>query len=157
MAARVFVITGPSGVGKGTLIGELLDRVEGLELSTSATTRSPRGGEEDGRVYHFLSPEEFDERVAEVRPAVVGQVGEQRADLDLKGCDTPVALPRTQVAEEFNMPAHFHPSTLRRFAHSGLLARIGMRRRTADMVIGNGISSNSAKTGTKPVSSVGRE
>jgi guanylate kinase len=62
MAARVFVITGPSGVGKGTLIGELLDRVEGLELSTSATTRSPRSGEEDGRDYHFLSAEEFDAR-----------------------------------------------------------------------------------------------
>jgi guanylate kinase len=62
MAARVFVITGPSGVGKGTLIGELLDRVDGLELSTSATTRAPRSGEEDGRDYHFLSPEEFDAR-----------------------------------------------------------------------------------------------
>ena len=65
MAARVFVITGPSGVGKGTLIGELLDRVEGLELSTSATTRAPRSGEEDGRDYHFLSPEEFDGRAIE--------------------------------------------------------------------------------------------
>ncbi len=62
MAARVFVITGPSGVGKGTLIGELLHRVEGLELSTSATTRSPRSGEQDGRDYHFLTPEEFDRR-----------------------------------------------------------------------------------------------
>jgi guanylate kinase len=63
--ARVFVITGPSGVGKGTLIGELLDRVEGLELSTSATTRTPRSGEVDGRDYHFLSPEEFDARAIE--------------------------------------------------------------------------------------------
>lgn len=60
--AKVFVITGPSGVGKGTLIGELLKRVDGLELSTSATTRAPREGEEDGREYHFLSPDEFDER-----------------------------------------------------------------------------------------------
>lgn len=57
--AKVFVITGPSGVGKGTLISELLGRVEDLELSTSATTREPREGEEDGREYHFLSPEEF--------------------------------------------------------------------------------------------------
>lgn len=60
--ANVFVITGPSGVGKGTLIRELLDRVPELELSVSATTRAPRGGEEHGRHYHFLSPEEFDER-----------------------------------------------------------------------------------------------
>ena len=62
--ARVFVITGPSGVGKGTLIPALLDRVEGLELSVSATTRVPRAGEVDGRDYHFLEPEEFDRRVA---------------------------------------------------------------------------------------------
>ena len=42
--AKVFVITGPSGVGKGTLIARLLERVPGLELSVSATTRSPRDG-----------------------------------------------------------------------------------------------------------------
>ena len=57
---KVFVITGPSGVGKGTLIRELRERVAGLELSVSATTRDPRAGEEDGRDYHFLSREEFD-------------------------------------------------------------------------------------------------
>jgi guanylate kinase len=62
--AKVFVITGPSGVGKGTLIKELLQRVPNLELSVSATTRPPREGEVDGRDYHFLTPEEFDERVA---------------------------------------------------------------------------------------------
>ncbi len=61
--AKVFVITGPSGVGKGTLISKLLERVEGLELSISATTREPREGEVDGRDYHFLTPEEFDRRI----------------------------------------------------------------------------------------------
>jgi len=61
--SKVFVITGPSGVGKGTLIGELLQRLPGLELSISATTREPREGEVDGRDYHFLSPEEFARRV----------------------------------------------------------------------------------------------
>jgi guanylate kinase len=61
--AKVFVITGPSGVGKGTLIAKLLERVPGLELSVSATTREPRAGEVDGRDYHFLSAEEFDRRV----------------------------------------------------------------------------------------------
>jgi guanylate kinase len=61
--AKVFVITGPSGVGKGTLIGELLRRVPDLELSISATTRPPREGEAGGRDYHFLSPEEFDRRI----------------------------------------------------------------------------------------------
>jgi guanylate kinase len=62
MAAKVFVITGPSGVGKGTLIRMLRERLEGLELSTSATTRAPREGEVDGRDYHFLTREEFARR-----------------------------------------------------------------------------------------------
>jgi guanylate kinase len=61
---RLFVITGPSGVGKGTLIRQLLERVPELELSTSATTRPPRPGERDGIDYHFLSPAEFERRVA---------------------------------------------------------------------------------------------
>jgi guanylate kinase len=59
MAARVFVITGPSGVGKGTLIRDLRERVPGLELSVSATTREPRGGESEGVDYRFLSADEF--------------------------------------------------------------------------------------------------
>jgi guanylate kinase len=59
---KVFVITGPSGVGKGTLIRELLRRVPGLEISVSATTRTPREGEVEGRDYHFLDREEFDRR-----------------------------------------------------------------------------------------------
>jgi guanylate kinase len=61
--ARVFVITGPSGVGKGTLIRTLLERVPELELSVSATTRDPRPGEEEGIHYRFLSDAEFDGRV----------------------------------------------------------------------------------------------
>jgi guanylate kinase len=61
----VFVITGPSGVGKGTLIRGLLERVPELELSVSATTRPPRPGERDGVDYHFLTEEEFGRRVAE--------------------------------------------------------------------------------------------
>lgn len=62
--SKVFVITGPSGVGKGTLIAMLLERVPDLELSVSATTREPREGEADGRDYHFLSPGEFEARIA---------------------------------------------------------------------------------------------
>jgi guanylate kinase len=62
VSPKVFVITGPSGVGKGTLIRQLLDRVPGLKLSVSATTRSPREGEQDGVDYHFLTEAEFQER-----------------------------------------------------------------------------------------------
>lgn len=56
-------MTGPSGVGKGTLIRELMARVPGLCLSVSATTREPRPGEVDGRDYHFLTREEFERRL----------------------------------------------------------------------------------------------
>ena len=58
----MFVITGPSGVGKGTLIRTLLQRVPDLELSVSATTRRPRPGETEGVAYHFLSDAEFERR-----------------------------------------------------------------------------------------------
>jgi guanylate kinase len=60
--AKVFVITGPSGVGKGTLIRTLRERIPELGLSISATTRAPRDGEQDGRDYHFLSREDFARR-----------------------------------------------------------------------------------------------
>ena len=59
----VFVITGPSGAGKGTLIKGLLARVPGLEVAVSATTRAQRPGEIDGHDYWFLSDKEFTHRV----------------------------------------------------------------------------------------------
>jgi guanylate kinase len=62
---KVFVITGPSGVGKGTLIRTLVRRIPELELSVSATTRRPRLGETHGVDYHFLDDEEFARRVAD--------------------------------------------------------------------------------------------
>jgi guanylate kinase len=61
----VFVITGPSGAGKGTLIKGLLEGVPELEVAISATTRLRRRGEEDGREYWFLSDAEFVRRVHE--------------------------------------------------------------------------------------------
>ena len=57
------MITGPSGVGKGTLIRLLLDRFPRMKLSVSATTREPRPGEQEGVDYYFLSPEEFQAKV----------------------------------------------------------------------------------------------
>jgi guanylate kinase len=59
----VFVITGPSGAGKGTLIKGLLERVSGFEVAVSATTRAQRPGEIDGHDYWFLSDAEFTRRV----------------------------------------------------------------------------------------------
>jgi len=57
------VITGPSGVGKGTLIRGLMEQLPQLALSVSATTRAPRPGEQDGVDYHFLTREAFDRSV----------------------------------------------------------------------------------------------
>jgi guanylate kinase len=58
------VVSGPSGAGKGTVIRGVLARMPELRLAVSATTRPPRGGEVDGRDYRFLSPAEFERRVA---------------------------------------------------------------------------------------------
>ena len=63
--SRVVVITGPSGVGKGTLIRLLREQLPELGLSISATTRGARPGEEDGVDYHFLGDAEFDRLVME--------------------------------------------------------------------------------------------
>jgi guanylate kinase len=59
----VLVVTGPSGAGKGTLIRELLRRVPDLGVTVSATTRDRRPGEQEGREYWFLTPEEFLARI----------------------------------------------------------------------------------------------
>jgi guanylate kinase len=55
----VLVVTGPSGAGKGTLIRKLVERVPGIEVTVSATTRKQRRGEKNGREYWFLPDEEF--------------------------------------------------------------------------------------------------
>ena len=61
--ARIFVVSGPSGVGKGTLVALARERVSCLGLTVSATTRSPRPGETDGTSYYFMSDEEFERHV----------------------------------------------------------------------------------------------
>ena len=63
-AARLTVITGPSGVGKGTLVARLLERHPRLWLSVSATTRAPRSGEVAGQHYIFLDRAQFDRQLA---------------------------------------------------------------------------------------------
>jgi guanylate kinase len=64
-AKQVFVVTGPSGAGKGTMVQAMLARVPELRLAVSATTRAQRPGEVDGVHYRFISDDEFDRRLAE--------------------------------------------------------------------------------------------
>lgn len=61
--AKLFVVSGPSGAGKGTMVALVRDRLPRLGLTVSATTRSPRAGEVDGKSYYFLSQDEFDRKV----------------------------------------------------------------------------------------------
>jgi guanylate kinase len=101
---RLIVIAGPSGVGKGSVVKELLARDPHLALSVSATTRDPRAGERHGREYLFLADPEFDRMIDEGRllewAEIVGHrsgtprdfVEEQRAtgrdvilEIDVKG------------------------------------------------------------------------
>lgn len=62
---NLFVLSGPSGAGKGTLVKRLLQRVPDAWVSVSATTRQPRPGEVDGKDYYFLDQAHFDELVAQ--------------------------------------------------------------------------------------------
>ena len=63
MAGILFIISAPSGSGKSTLVNELRRIVPGLEFSVSYTTRAPRGSEENGREYHFISRDLFEEMI----------------------------------------------------------------------------------------------
>ncbi|MCL1879254.1 MAG: guanylate kinase [Actinomycetia bacterium] len=63
MTGKLFVVSGPSGAGKGTLLAQIVGELEGLRIAVSATTRRPRKGERDGVQYYFLSEEKFEELV----------------------------------------------------------------------------------------------
>lgn len=56
---NLFIVTGPSGAGKGTVLGKVTPSMEALHYSVSATTRGPREGEQDGVNYYFLEKQEF--------------------------------------------------------------------------------------------------
>lgn len=61
----IAVLSGPGGVGKGTMIARLRDQLTGWTVAVSATTRAPREGERDGVEYHFVSDDEFDRLIAD--------------------------------------------------------------------------------------------
>ncbi len=64
ISGSLFIVSAPSGAGKTSLIHALLERLDGITESVSATTRPPRPGEQDGRDYHFLDEATFWERIA---------------------------------------------------------------------------------------------
>lgn len=65
MRGRLFVLSGPAGAGKGTILAEVFRQVDNLVYSVSCTTREPRPGETDGKDYYFISEEEFRNAVDE--------------------------------------------------------------------------------------------
>ena len=60
---KLIILTGPSGVGKGTVVKEILDKEKNIWLSISATTRGPREGEKEGKNYYFLDKKKFKEMI----------------------------------------------------------------------------------------------
>ncbi len=87
MSGRVFILTGPSGVGKTTIAKGLLKRVPNLVRLVTYTTRSPRSGEKNDIDYHFITKKEFDQKIAEGEFFEYAQVynewyGNSRKDLD---------------------------------------------------------------------------
>lgn len=84
---RLVVISGPSGVGKGTVVGRLLDELPDAQVSTSVTTRRPRDGERDGVDYRFVTDDEFDRLIRdgallEWAPYAGNRYGTPRAPVD---------------------------------------------------------------------------
>jgi guanylate kinase len=65
VAGILFIISAPSGSGKSTLVNEVRKQLSGIEFSVSWTTRAPRGSEQDGREYHFVSRVEFEKMLAD--------------------------------------------------------------------------------------------
>ena len=95
---NIVVLTAPSGAGKTTIAHRVLDAMPAMEFSVSATTRTPRPDETDGKDYHFLSLEEFEARIEagdlleyeEVYPDRF--YGTLRSEVENRAADNPVLL-----------------------------------------------------------------
>ena len=114
---NLFIISGPSGAGKGTLVKELVGRVPDIWVSVSVTTRAPRPGEVEGRHYFFISGDEFDELVATDGLLEWAEVHGNRYGTPRAAVDAQVALGRQVVLEidpqgAFQVKSHRHDSVL---------------------------------------------
>jgi len=111
----VFVITGPSGAGKGTLIKRLLERQPELEVAVSATTRPQRPGEANGREYWFLSEAEFVQRIGDGEflehvEFVGGRYGTLASELDRIGADGRVCILELEIEGALRVQAEVEHS-----------------------------------------------
>lgn len=93
----LFIISGPSGVGKSTLVREVMKELDGLEFSVSHTTRSRRPGEVEGKDYYFVSRDEFENMIKEDRfiewAVVHGEYyGTSKREIEKKSALTDVIL-----------------------------------------------------------------
>ncbi len=96
---RLFVISGPSAVGKGSVVKRVLSGSDNLRLSVSATTRRPRAGEEHGVHYYFMSEEEFEETVASGGFLEHALVHEHRYGTPKKAVEEQLALGNDVILE----------------------------------------------------------
>jgi guanylate kinase len=99
VTARVAVLSGPGGVGKGTVIAALRDRLRDWSVSVSATTRGPRAGERDGIEYHFVSDTEFDRMIADDELLEWAAFGGNRYGTLWRGVREPIADGRSVLLE----------------------------------------------------------
>jgi len=111
----VFVITGPSGAGKGTLIKRLVERQPELEVAVSATTRPQRPGEENGQEYWFLSEQEFVARIEEGAflehvSFVGGRYGTLASEIDRIGGEGKVCILELEVEGALKVQAEVEHS-----------------------------------------------
>lgn len=143
----LLIIAGPAGSGKSTLSHRLVEEVPGFGRVVTATTRAPREGEVDGVHYHFLTPEQFDEKIAAgafLEWAFVHGHGKKRYGTLASSVMEPMAQGQSLVltidvqgVESFRLAAKTHPLLARRMTtvfivvdHERLLAR--MRGRAQD-------------------------
>ena len=97
--SRIAGVSGTGGVGKGTVIAALRDRLEGWTVSVSATTRRPREGERDGVSYHFVTDAEFDRMIAEDELLEWARFGGNRYGTPWRSVREPLAAGRPILLE----------------------------------------------------------
>ena len=131
---KLIVLTAPSGAGKTTIARRLIEEVPGLAFSTSATTRAPRPGEQDGKDYFFLTSEAFQKAIEEEAFAEYEEVypgrfyGTLRSELEERAKSTAVLLD-VDVKGAINIKRLYGDGALTLFIQPPSLATLAERLR----------------------------